>query len=495
MKRFTCIKICLALCLSGPALFAQPETWTGYSLTPNDLDSVRSLSIKPALHNSQNLNTFFIGGTFQLYDNDELIDLKYLSAFDGSEFQYLDIGTFDGIPFLQEGYGYNVYFIDDYFDGIVYASQFKTFGPEGPLMSNIRLFYYDGFDHQVLFDFDSMESEPRIVVRNDVIYIAGLRHNGELDFLKYEGGELLPAFASEPDVTPSLAGVTGMNWFQDKWYFVIKIYEEDGGLGTAFLAYDGDTWNPVADANGNSPSTGVRRMWNYNDLLVISSSSSNAEDLNLPSGSGNGLLFFDGFNFTAPSSLLQWTNSTSGTVIGDAVVIDDDLYVLGNFFYGSSGESINAIAKWNGSQWCGLQVDWDWFEGFQATTLGVYNGRIMHVRSGWSMVDAFVHDGETFAPCTVPLDIEEIERPSGVLNAFPNPANRTLTVTLNDHNPQGVIELHIHDLHGRIIYRQNHPELVNGEARIEVNHLPAGLYTLHCTVDGVWVDAVKIVVE
>jgi hypothetical protein len=84
------------------------------------------------------------------------------------------------------------------------------------------------------------------------------------------------------------------------------------------------------------------------------------------------------------------------------------------------------------------------------------------------------------------------------MKLFPNPASTTLTVQLNfpEHTaPGNGIELVMHDLHGRIVYRQNHPELGNGEARIEVGHLPAGLYTLHCTVDGVWVDATKIVVE
>ena len=86
----------------------------------------------------------------------------------------------------------------------------------------------------------------------------------------------------------------------------------------------------------------------------------------------------------------------------------------------------------------------------------------------------------------------------GSLTAFPNPASTVLTVQLNfpEHTaPGNGIQLVMHDLQGRIVYRQTHPELVNGEARIEVNHLPAGLYTLHCTVDGVWVDATKIVVE
>lgn len=84
------------------------------------------------------------------------------------------------------------------------------------------------------------------------------------------------------------------------------------------------------------------------------------------------------------------------------------------------------------------------------------------------------------------------------ITAFPNPASTVLTVQLNfpEHTaPGNGIEWVMHDLQGRVVYRQNHPEIRLGETTIDVSGFQSGLYTLHCIVNGVWVDGQKVVVE
>jgi hypothetical protein len=84
------------------------------------------------------------------------------------------------------------------------------------------------------------------------------------------------------------------------------------------------------------------------------------------------------------------------------------------------------------------------------------------------------------------------------LTAYPNPTTDQLRIklTLPDGAAQGNrIELVIHDLQGRVVYRQNHPELQLSETAINVTNFETGLYTLHCIINGVWVDSEKVVVE
>ena len=86
----------------------------------------------------------------------------------------------------------------------------------------------------------------------------------------------------------------------------------------------------------------------------------------------------------------------------------------------------------------------------------------------------------------------------GSLTAYPNPTTDQLRIklTLPDGAAQGNrIELVMHDLQGRVVYRQNHPELQLNETAINVTNFETGLYTLHCIINGVWVDSEKVVVE
>jgi hypothetical protein len=86
----------------------------------------------------------------------------------------------------------------------------------------------------------------------------------------------------------------------------------------------------------------------------------------------------------------------------------------------------------------------------------------------------------------------------GSLTAYPNPTTDQLRIklTLPDGAAQGNrIELVMHDLQGRVVYRQNHPELQLNETTLNVTNFETGLYTLHCIINGVWVDSEKVVVE
>lgn len=86
----------------------------------------------------------------------------------------------------------------------------------------------------------------------------------------------------------------------------------------------------------------------------------------------------------------------------------------------------------------------------------------------------------------------------GSLKAYPNPASHYLRVNLDlpeQAAQSGAIELVMHDLNGREVYRQNHPEVRYRETTLDVSAFKAGIYMLHCTVNGVWVDGQKVLVE
>ena len=492
MKTILSLAPFVVLVLSTVITLGQaPSTWEAIQITNNENDSMSLSGNVP--HESLTLGSLFYGGGVA-WENGQIVEDAELASFDGMQCELIDIGdikpALTNPPNLHRG----VIYIADYLDGIVYAYGFYHDEQE-PSAHRLRIAYFDGFDHELLFEFDSPENKHTIYSVDDVIYVAGELYTGEVVFLKYENGSLEPFLEVNPPESLGVNGVFDMMKYQNELYFVLSL----SGSPRRLFKYNEQGWSVVSDAAGNEPynipwNHNNKALWVYNGFLVVNCNVGSEAEYNPSIGNGDGVLFWDGQSWSGPGPLAS-NVGPDGTLIYYFAAVGTDLYARGTFST-IDGASLWGLAKWNGSQWCGLQAGPEVYTTIPVPIATFQGAVYLTPQISWgSFYHIYRHDGETFAPCTLPLDIEELERPPGALNAFPNPANRNLTVTLNDHNPHGVIELHINDLQGRIVYRQNHPELVNGEARIAVNHLPAGLYTLHCTVDGVWVDAVKIVVE
>ena len=329
-----------------------------------------------------------------------------------------------------------------------------------------------------------------------MIYVAGELYSGDVVFLNYESGTLESFIDTAPPVELGVQGVYDMIKYQNELYFVLL--PSDGPR--QLWKYNSDDWSIVVDGNGNVPSlipasVVGQVLWLYDNYLVIRCANGSSSEYDPTVGNGGGVLFWDGQSWSGPSPLYGATSSPHVTFYYFAS-IGSDLYARGEFMSGEGGVPLWGLAKWDGNKWCGLQV------GLEVITtppapIATFQGSVyLTPQLSWgSWHHIYRHDGETFAPCTVPLNVEEQETPMAALKASPNPANRYLSVVLNLADRKGIFELHLHDLNGRNVYRQTHPELGYGEARLDVGHLPSGLYVVHCTVDGVRVASTKIVIE
>jgi len=470
-----------------------PSTWEAIQVSNSEYDSIALVNRYP--HESFTLGKLFFTGANAVV-NGEIVENTELASFDGLQCELIDIGDIKPAPTDPPTLHRGIIYIADYLEGIVYAYSYNHDEDEPtPSEHRLRVAYYDGFDHELLFEFDSPNNKHTIYSVDDVIYVAGALYSGEVVYLKYYNGILEPFIETNTPDDLEVNGVYDMIKYQNELYFVL--IPEDGPR--QLWKHNGFDWSLVIDGNGNAPgpipaSEVDQVLWLYDEYLVVRCTNGTSEFIPTVENC-SGLLFWDGQSWSGPAPLYNSTLSP-GVTFYYIASIESELYARGVFTSGEDGVPLLALAKWDGSQWCGLQA------GLEVLTtppvaIATFQGSVyLTPQISWgSFYHIYRHDGETFAPCTLPLGIEEIKQPTGALGAFPNPANGTLTVTLKNSILQGAIELLVHDLHGRIVYRQNHPELGNGEARIEVGHLPAGLYTLHCTVDGVWVDATKIVVE
>jgi hypothetical protein len=342
--------------------------------------------------------------------------------------------------------------------------KFDTINKEWELVPCIP-FYYGGV------------GIPNII--DDTMYITGVTdtlacgNNVEANIFKFDGTSIYPSHFSNFPYYSSNA-VHLMTKYNGEYYMSGGIYNPADFSFKTFQKWNGLSWVdiPGATANpGTEPNFVVRKFMEYNNELYISGYF--FSDYGAP---GNCIAKFDGTNWYNLGGGVAWTLSspTSGNPrITDFTFYHGELYVVGLFNY-AGGVPAQNIAKWDGTDWCGLGSSID--NGINA--IEVYNDTL-YIGGGFRTIDGdsvnFIAKwtgGNYVDTCGhIVSGINEITNQNDFI-IYPNPASSTIIIESSKYQVQSI---RIMDVLGQEIY---YLQTANNKTEVDISHLPSGIYIL-----------------
>lgn len=445
---------------------SQPPSWETYTIF-EDSENVNLWINGFNYYESQNFEVLFLAGRIIVLQDEVIQSTHLLLEFDGTGWSP---------TITTEAISLEITFIHDYLGGVVYILNEQQYSEEQGAPEIQHVVYFDGVTSETLFSFDSHKGRYAAFVLDDEIYVAGWMDGDEgqyLDILKYSNGQGESAFQVLPEVD-FLLSLNALVYFNNQWYVGGQHWKVNDEFVPNFYVFNGESWNTVTDVNGNVFIGDVVKTAFYQNKLVISTQQGAGTEYSPNTGRGSGVIFWDGSNWSGPQTIASSNpNVLWGARIWDMKAIEDDLYVIGNFHF-LNGMLLPYLAKWDGSQWCGLQTfEWSLF----AKYIGTYNGQIMHIGNewGWGYHNrSYLHDGVTFSPCTEPVSVEEEAESKVVI--YPNPASSQVFFETN----HPVIEVEVFDFQGKRVLRVP----VSGNT-LNIAMLPAGVYMVTLYFDRV----------
>ncbi len=450
---FLCFICCAQL------LYAQPDSW-------EVLNPVQDNGYFPNVPNSgifysENFDKVYLYDPINYYLDEgfnEYVMSHHLTSFDGLSWNPLietnddQWGRIQKMIDIEEGFA----FVKR--DGLV-------LNPNGYTVQ-----YYDGETIAEIGSFQMANPFSCLSTDEDKLLFAGTFGLGEeqsFNIISYsfETETWSDAFETLPEVL--YARPNCLTRFQENWYL-------GGGFNgnnqvDNLYSYDGVAWTQVVNENGFGLRGTIFEMLDYAGKLAIAIERIGL-DYNLDEGIGSGVVFWDGLNWSGPQTLISFQGTPDLVRVRDIIVENNNLYALGTF-YEAGGVQMRYLARWNGSQWCGLQADESQTGEFR---MALFQNRIIQSCFSWGLLDkVYWHDGETLSPCTTPLSIEEVSTTDVVV--YPNPINEGI-FTINTE--QRIDHLLMFDVQGRTVL-----SLKPTSTTLDVNALPTGVYFLEVSFE------------
>jgi len=193
---------------------------------------------------------------------------------------------------------------------------------------------------------------------------------------------------------------------------------------------------------------------------------------------------------TSSSHVAIWTGSEwqpagigMDNVVQDFAVYDGELYAGGNFLT-ADGDTVNHIAKWNGTNWSAMPStglnDWVY-------ELGVYNSDLY---AGGNFTTAGGTSAQYIARWSTSNNIFDIYRNNDI-KVYPLPFNNNATIEFENHNE--IFSLTIFDSKGQSVQQINN--IASGQVTIERKNMVRGLYFFTLRKDKSIIYSGKIIVE
>jgi hypothetical protein len=168
-------------------------------------------------------------------------------------------------------------------------------------------------------------------------------------------------------------------------------------------------------------------------------------------------------------------------MVHDMVVHDNELYVSGTFHH-AGNVSARAVAKWDGSRWCGFGTDVD-LPRYLAVRLNFYNDTL-YLSGGWDTVNGMHVNGlvkwiggsyidTCSASFTSTGDFDDL---SNQYSIYPNLVEGSIKIE-KLYSSQNLISCKIVDISGKVL-KEEYISLLTGRKEVDVSELAAGIYIL-----------------
>ena len=244
----------------------------------------------------------------------------------------------------------------------------------------------------------------------------------------------------------------------------------------SLIRHNGNSWEYVPGWNTSGP---VKEILIRNNILFVSGAFyENA------GGPGNLIAAFDGNSWNNMGGGLQYTNNPSAAAALDLEWFHSELYACG-LFNSCGGVLCDGIAKWTGTQWCGLPGQ---FSGLNSdiTTLSdmtVWRDSLF-VCGGISYVDGAPFNrtvaqwigGDAVAYCSEPVGVGENNiQGSAQFELIPNPSSSTISVA---GLPENARTVEVRDVVGRIAIR-----VALQDQQLDISSLATGTYLITVFTD------------
>lgn len=481
MRSFHIISFVVCLITSGNHLIAQPPSWASLNFPYSQEESQSNLGL---IHYSENLQRLIINGKMTYGEYPDIGAFQpegthFYPTYDGENWSYLS-DCLD--PFYME---FNA--ITDYENGIVVSGGVCEDPDE---ILNGPLYYDDMNGWQSLGEANG--SIQKLKVINDTLYMTGffttIGEDSVQYVAKYNGQNWEPAFSNYPSFTNSSVFIFDIGIFQGEWYIGGNFFAEEGD---DILVYRNGVWEPVVgeDSAMLVSFASVRSMVVYQEDLYVGGGMVRDHG-----NVGHNIQRWDGQNWHEVGGSVQGPQLSMSifSEVRRMIVDQGYLYLHGSFLFAGMMPA-PYLVRWDGSQWCAMQTS-VWSHAYGPNSgITLMNSQIV-TRTTFGEFDFstfYIHDGETFWPCTEPVSTKTIE--TDQISIHPNPTSSNLTITGPSVLPGTTIA--VYNLAGQQVYGQElsqaTPQLVLDARQFG----PAGMYLLRVQSPGKAPVVKKVVVQ
>lgn len=260
--------------------------------------------------------------------------------------------------------------------------------------------------------------------------------------------------------------VNDVEKFQGEWYLGGNMSEMH-----ELAKYNGTNWEIVGGGFLGSFAQ-VNKLSTHDGRLYVAGSFNRCpEHAGVPSNPGSGIVAWDG---AAWDDLGGGTCGASNGTVVSMTWWHDTLYACGNYDR-IGGQAGDALAKWDGDQWCMLAPPGYWGNG-GPNALAVFHDSLYiggaFLVAGDDSVSCFGKwiGGDYTYSCGAITGTPDEEDEDGLFSIFPNPAMTSFT--LRDRDPN-IARIEVRDMLGRIVISTN-----MGSSLVDVDDLSAGTYVV-----------------
>lgn len=463
------------LMVFGLPVSSQIETWSNLNFP---YDTTFTTGNTDGLYFSNNLDKLIVNGNVTYYDSafEDAVNTHFYPYFDGEEW-----GS------VQEClYTSGLYFnkITDYKLGVVTS---------GPICSADSIIYgptYIDADFQMHNIGEADETITLLKVIQDTLYMGGIFQTIDGDSIsylaKYDGLNWTPAFEALPNFINGFPGfLRTLDYYQGDWYLGGNFNATEGD---DFLVLKNGVWQPVVGEDGTVITgawTGLYCSALYNGQLVVGGGLMQSQG-NL----GHGLQCWDGANWHEIGNSVQSINQMPFySQINEMIVDAENLYIIGGFYYAGYSPA-KFLARWDGSQWCGLQTE---SLEFPFQYFAIMDGKAV-VRTSFNQqvpYGTYMHDGVSFYPCSESVSIPENPKNETTIFLYPNPVDEDVVHLKASRDISGA-SITVFDITGQLV---SVATLQANQNNIDVSHLSPGMYVLQVMNGNEKLGAKKLVVN